>query len=95
MELSSANMRQIMQLLQLQQQEADSISSTTPLAYQSPESPSAEQIFSIETFRGVGTNIAGDGDNNFGEEFFLEELRSTHVYVTPSVGVQRWHQEAE
>ena len=84
-----------MQLLQLQQQQAGSISSTTPLAYQSPESPSAEPMLSIETFRGVDTNNAGDGDNNFGEDFFLEELRSTHVYGTPSVGVQRWHQEAE
>ena len=52
-------------------------------------------MLSIETFRGVDTNNAGDGDNNFGEDFFLEELRSTHVYGTPSVGVQRWHQEAE
>ena len=52
-------------------------------------------MLSTETFRGVDTNNAGDGDNNFGEDFFLEELRSTHVYGTPSVGVQRWHQEAE
>lgn len=46
-------------------------------------------MLSIETFRGVDTNNAGDGDNNFGEDFFLEELRSTHVYGTPSVGVTK------
>ena len=68
-------MQQILQFLQLQQQQAGSISSTTPLGYWNPESPSPRPVFLTKTFRGADTNSEVDGDSDFDEEFFLEEIR--------------------
>ena len=75
MELSSTNTQQILQRLQLQQQQAGFISSATPLGCQNPESPSPGSVFSKETSRGTDTNSDVDRDNDFDEEFFIEEIR--------------------
>ena len=74
MELSSSNTQQILQFLQLQQS-ASSISTTNSLGYQNPKSPSSGPVFSTETFKGADTNSEGDGDNDFDEEFFAQEIR--------------------
>ena len=74
MELSSTNTQQILQFLQLQQQ-AGSISTTNSLGYQNSESPSPGPVFSTETFKGADTNNEVDSDNDFDEEFFVEEIR--------------------
>ena len=74
MELSSANTQQILQFLQLQQQ-TGSISTTNSLGYQISESPSPGAVFSTEKFKGADTNNEVDGDNDFDEEFFVEEIR--------------------
>ena len=74
MELSSTNTQQILQFLQLQQQ-AGSISTTNSLGYENFESPSPGPVFSTETFKGADTNSEADGDNDFDEEFFGEEIR--------------------
>ena len=63
-----------MQFLQLQQQ-AGSISTTNSLSFQNPESPYPGPVFSTETFKGADTNSEVDGDNDFDEEFFVEEIR--------------------
>ena len=52
--------------LQLQQQ-VGPISSSTPLGYQNPESPSHGQVFSTETFERADINSEVDGDKNFDE----------------------------
>ena len=49
--------------LQLQQQ-VGPISSSTPLGYQNPESPSHGQVFSTETFERADINSEVDGDKN-------------------------------
>ena len=74
MELSSTNTQQILQFLQLQQQ-AGSISTTHSLGYDNSESPSSGPVFSTETFKGADTNNEVDSDNDFDEEFFVEEIR--------------------
>ena len=57
------------------QQQAGSISTTNSLGYQNPESPSPGPVFSTETFKGADTNNEVDSDNDFDEEFFVEEIR--------------------
>ena len=76
-----------MQFLQLQQQ-VGSISTTNFLGYLNPESPSPGPVFSTETFKEV------DGDNDFDEEFFVEEVRKYHVFWTQRVGVAKMAPES-
>ena len=71
MELSSTNTQQILQLLQ----QAGSIPTTNSLGYDNSESPSSGPVFSTETFKGADTNNEVDHDNDFDEEFFVEEIR--------------------
>ena len=51
------------------------MSTTNSLGYQNPESPSPGQVFSTEAFKGADTNSEVDRDNDFDEEFFLDEIR--------------------
>ena len=51
------------------------MSITNSLGYQNPESPSPGQVFSTEAFKGADTNSEVDRDNDFDEEFFLDEIR--------------------
>ena len=51
------------------------MSTTNSLGYQNPESPSPGQDFSTEAFKGADTNSEVDRDNDFDEEFFLDEIR--------------------
>ena len=88
MELSSTNTQQILQFLQLQQQ-AGSISTTKSLGYQNPESPSPAPVFSTEAFKGADTNSEVEVENDFHEEFFVEEIRKYLLYGTPSAGVTK------
>ena len=74
MELSSTNTQQILQFLQLQQQ-AGSISTANSLGYDNSESPSSGPVFSTETFKRADTNNEVNSDKDFGEEFFIEEIR--------------------
>lgn len=69
MELLSTNTKQILQFLQLQQQ-ADSISLTTLLGYQNPESPSAGPPFLTKMFTEAETNSEVDSNNDFDEVLF-------------------------
>ena len=71
MELSSTNTQQILQL----QQQAVYISTAKSLGYQNPESPSPGSVFSTEMFKGAYENSEVDGDNDFDEEIFVEEIR--------------------
>ena len=75
MELSSTDTQQILQYLQLHKQQAGFVSSTTLIGCQNPESPTPGPVFSKQTFRGADTNSDVDSDNDFDEEFFVEEIR--------------------
>ena len=69
MELLSTNTKQILQFLQLQQQ-TDSISLTTLLGYQNPESPSTGPAFLTKMFTEAEANSEVDGNSDFDEVLF-------------------------